>query len=736
MIKQFGNLGLAVVVCCCAGVVRAGQYEKTLNGVTAGLVKLSCKEPGGWSFSMACEKAPDGVEILRVKLRSDKPAVPPRFDVEVRFPAVDVPHLWKPEYNYHGVRPNWTSGDCRPSETSYAWWTPVYCLHNATDRNRFAFATSECVRPVLFRPCITEETLCAFLRFSYFREPEAPMAEYETSVRMDRRDVFYADAIRDASNWILAERKERPCVSPREAFKPIYSSWYSFHQNVFDKDIEAECAEAAKLGMKVLIVDDGWQTDDTGRGYAFCGDWEISKRRFPDMRAHVAKVHALGMKYMVWFSMPSIGVKSANYRRFKGKYLRVEPGREATLDPRFPEVRDFLADVYERALREWDIDGFKLDFVNSFCLLGEADPAVAENYAGRDIRSVHEAIDRLVSDVTRRLKAIKPDLLVEFRQTYMGPALRKYGNMFRVADCCGVFAANRAGIAALRLTSGDNAVHSDMIAWHPSETPEQASRQILNSIFGTIQYSMMLRTMPEDHKRMVQHWIRFSSDHEDALQHGAFRPYHPEHQYPVVEGESAAERIIGVYTDTMVADCGTTNKTVYVLNATGSGRVFLNLSSVPAAVRAFDTFGNPAPAPALVAGLNSAAVPEGGYLVFTSDSTSVLAETARWQTAIDRMAAAGGGIVDVVMPKSDLCEVTYEDCTIDSNFQCTPVEFYGIVNDRTTSRGVYKMVRCRIVDNDLADKNGVAVYADKRAEVSLVDCKIDGKVSAPALKRK
>ena len=58
-----------------------------------------------------------------------------------------------------------------------------------------------------------------------------------------------------------------------------------------------------------------------------------------------------------------------------------------------------------------------------------------------------------------------------------------------------------------------------------------------------------------------------------------------------------------------------TNKTVYVLNATGSGRVFLNLSSVPAAVRAFDTFGNPAPAPALVAGLNSAAVPEGGYLV-------------------------------------------------------------------------------------------------------------------------
>lgn len=35
--------------------------------------------------------------------------------------AADIPHLWKPEYSYDGVRPNWTSGDCRPSETSYAW---------------------------------------------------------------------------------------------------------------------------------------------------------------------------------------------------------------------------------------------------------------------------------------------------------------------------------------------------------------------------------------------------------------------------------------------------------------------------------------------------------------------------------------------------------------------------------------------------------------------------------------
>lgn len=626
---SLSRLGVVAAVVIHFSVVpsAAEPYRQTLADVAAGRVELSCKEPGNWRFALSAERGADGVEVLRVKLTAARPSVPPAFDVEVRFPAVDVPHLWKPEYNYDGVRPNWTSADCRPSDTSFAWWTPVYCLHNAVDRNRFAFATSECVRPVRFRPGLTEETLEAFLRFSYFREPEEPCTSYETAIRLDRRDVFYADAIRSASDWILAERGERPCVSPPAAFEPLYSSWYSFHQNVFDKELEAECAEAAKLGMKVLIVDDGWQTDDTGRGYAFCGDWEESKRRFPDMASHVKKVQALGMKYMVWFSVPSIGVKSANFPRFKGRYLRVAPGREGILDPRFPDVREFLCGVYEKALREWGIDGFKLDFINSFCLFGGKDPAVAENYAGRDVRSIHEAIDRLVADVTRRLRAVKPDVLVEFRQTYIGPAVRKYGNMFRVADCCGIFAANRAGIAALRLTSGGNAVHSDMLAWHPAETPEQASRQILNSLFGTVQYSMMLRRVPENHKRMMRHWIRFSREHKAALQHGAFRPYHPEHQYPVLEGESATERIIGVYTDTMAVASGPAGKTVYVLNATGADRVLLDLAFPPVSVRAFDTFGDPVPAPALSAGLNAAAVPAGGYLVLTADSAAVQPRT-------------------------------------------------------------------------------------------------------------
>lgn len=43
------------------------------------------------------------------------------------------------------------------------------------------------------------------------------------------------------------------------------------------------CAIAARLGMKTLILDDGWQSDGIHQGYSFCGDWQISSRRFPNM---------------------------------------------------------------------------------------------------------------------------------------------------------------------------------------------------------------------------------------------------------------------------------------------------------------------------------------------------------------------------------------------------------------------------------------------------------------------
>ena len=586
-------------------------FETTVGGLDVGPVRLSSDDAGGWTFQVRDVRTEGGVDTFEIALSSPTPAVPPRFTVSFDVPQIDAHHKWGPWFEKVTMPPDWSGR----FKSRLSQWLPLSAYLNDNDRNRICVAASEARRTVSIDSGLREEDCRLVWKIGFFSEPEAPISTYAVSVRIDRRDVFFGEAVRDGTAWIERTAGLRPAEAPAAAFEPLYSSWYAFHQNVSDRELEAECAEAAKLGMKVLIVDDGWQTDDNNRGYAFTGDWKLSSRRFPDMTEHVRRIHALGMKYMMWYGVPMMGFRAANRARFKGKFLwdrGQADGGYACLDPRFPEVREFLVALYAGAVRDWDVDGVKLDFIDSFEFKG-ADPAVAENYAGRDIKSLPEAVDVLMREVSAALRRLRPDVLVEFRQSYMGPAVRQYGNMLRAADCPGDLLANRCRTANLRLTSGRTAVHSDMLEWNAADTPENAARFVLSSVFSVIQYSMMLRTLPEPHRRMVEHWIGFTRAHRSTLLQSAFRPHHYEANYPWIEAESAAERIVGVYAPDTVVPLPASDKTHYFLNGTGSDRLFVK-ADAPAVAEVHDTFGNRVGRFSVSKGPNEIPVPVSGFL--------------------------------------------------------------------------------------------------------------------------
>ena len=89
-----------------------------------------------------------------------------------------------------------------------------------------------------------------------------------------------------------------------------------------------------------------------------------------------------------------------------------------------------------------------------------------------------------MTEVKAALESVKPGVLVEFRQSYVGPAIRKYGNMLRVGDCPGNMRRNRFAMANLRLASGATAVHSDMLEWNYADTPDHAALYIINAMFA------------------------------------------------------------------------------------------------------------------------------------------------------------------------------------------------------------------------------------------------------------
>ena len=105
-------------------------------------------------------------------------------------------------------------------------------------------------------------------------------------MRIDRRPVAYETSLKEVAEWWAAQPGYTPAPVPPAAWGPVYSTWYNYHQSVDSAVLLKEVEVARQLGFESIIVDDGWQTLDTKRGYAYTGDWK--PERMPDMKDFVA----------------------------------------------------------------------------------------------------------------------------------------------------------------------------------------------------------------------------------------------------------------------------------------------------------------------------------------------------------------------------------------------------------------------------------------------------------------
>src|SRR5204862_5578675 len=129
---------------------------------------------------------------------------------------------------------------------------------------------------------------------------------------------------------------------------------------------------------------------------------------------------------------------------------------------------------------------------------------------------------------------LRPEVMIEFRQPYIGPLIRKFGNMLRAGDCPNSALANRVKTVDLRLLSGQTAVHADMIMWHPTERVESAALQLLNILFAVPQVSVRLEQLPPDHRAMLAFWVGYWNSNRPVLLDGAIEPLFPAANYPLV----------------------------------------------------------------------------------------------------------------------------------------------------------------------------------------------------------
>jgi len=504
--------------------------------------------------------------------------------IEWSEPMLDCYSVWHPLCGRGRQVPQWFGA--QKTESCFYRGAPVMSVISSTGHNKFCVAFSDTVSPVSLGFYVDDFSGRNLVFFTLDIQVNQP--DYTAVLRIDKRDIPFEDSVQNVSRWW---NKGIQKTVPEDAYAPLYSSWYNFHQDPNQAELTAELKCAAELGFKTFILDDGWQIDGNGtKDYLFSGDWKVAQSKFPDFKRFVADVHSFGMKCMLWFSVPFAGFKTEAYRRFRDKLLFEEEGylNAGILDIRYPDVRRYLFETYTEFIRRYDIDGLKLDFIDNFgsCKnIPEFNPAM-------DCETVEKAVTVLLNEIKDTVCSLKPDFLFEYRQFYVGPSILAFGNMIRVADCAFDPITNRIGVADLRILTDNIAVHSDMLLWSPDETAENCALQLLNVLFSAVQISVLLSQATAKQRALLKAFINYITENRGVLLKGKFRAHHPELNYTALSSEitETGRKITVLYANEVYNYCGGAED---IWNGTKSEcMVILNKNALPMDIIVTDFEGN------------------------------------------------------------------------------------------------------------------------------------------------
>ena len=190
-----------------------------------------------------------------------------------------------------------------------------------------------------------------------FHTPEAVMVFSDTGMGdMSRRFHRFYNRNLVRGKW---KNAKRPL---------LINSWEGA---LFDFDTDKLIAfadEACKLGVEMLVMDDGWfgkRNDDTNS----LGDWYVNEDKLPGgLSRLIEEVNARGLKFGIWFEPEMISPDSDLFRAHPDWHIHV-PSREAmigrtqyVLDMSRPEVVDCIWNQMYAILANNKIDYVKWDF--------------------------------------------------------------------------------------------------------------------------------------------------------------------------------------------------------------------------------------------------------------------------------------------------------------------------------------------------------------------------------------
>jgi alpha-galactosidase len=205
----------------------------------------------------------------------------------------------------------------------------------------------------------------------------------------------------------LMHRLERNQILPDRARphpRPVlYNSWEATEFNVDEAGQKALAEKAAKIGVELFVMDDGWfgqRNDD----HAGLGDWTVNPRKFPNgLQPLISYVNSLGMDFGLWFEPEMVNPNSDVYRKhpdwvmnFPGR-PRSEARNQLTLNLARNDVKEYIFGALDKMLSENNIKFIKWDMNRHFSEPGWPEVPVTEQKEiwVKYVNNLYEILDRL-----------------------------------------------------------------------------------------------------------------------------------------------------------------------------------------------------------------------------------------------------------------------------------------------------------------------------------------------------
>ena len=258
----------------------------------------------------------------------------------------------------------------------------------------------------------------------------------------------------EVARWMSDQCAGRPRTPPAIAREPIYSTWYTFAQDIDAALVVSEARLAVELGCGSVFIDDGWQQHGRDRGYQGCGDWLPDESKFEDLADTVHTIHVMAPP-SPYGPRHCCSERTAPPSRTSplSTALGTEPPlpRARPAAPTGPRPRGGYLPASRPGLRRRPAQ--------------DRLPGPSHGLPGPTARRGHRRRrprhGDLLAEIRDRLAdARRDDVAFEFRQPYVSPAVARYGEILRANDCPGDSPVNRITTLDARLVSVGQVVHA------------------------------------------------------------------------------------------------------------------------------------------------------------------------------------------------------------------------------------------------------------------------------------